>query len=99
MSYKFHKGQSDEGDNYADYDHVSDVQNFYLETIGEIVDKCDYMTTDDIVRALMAQLFIHEDFHQAIENVGIDSIGASQHETVFVIVNEWMQDVEDIKGY
>lgn len=82
-NYRFVMGQSEKDENYAEYDHNNDLQVYYMESIGSLLEGSDLMWIDDIMRHFMIQLFIHEDFHNIIENVGIDSIGIAQHETIY----------------
>ena len=87
--YVFHKGEADNGEDYANFDHVANVQNYYLTTIGSIMDGDDMMDMSDIIRHIMIQLFIHEDLHTGIENIGMDTIGESQHQTIYPIICGW----------
>ena len=82
-NYRFTKDVSDGDENYADYDYVNDIQSYYIGAIGSLVDGTDLMDTSEIIREFIIQLFIHEDLHNCIENIGIDSIATSQHETVY----------------
>ncbi len=96
MSYEFHKGETDGNIAvYAEYNHDSDVQHYYLETISALVTRDDLMDVADILREFITQLFIHEDLHQAIENVDMDTIGESQHETIYPIICKWNKTGDD----
>jgi len=95
MSYIFQKEHSvDNVDNYAEYDYLTDSQTFFLPAIGELVGRKDLMNVADILREFMIQLMVHEDLHQAIENIGMDTIAEAQHQTIYQTICEFFQKDE-----
>jgi hypothetical protein len=88
-NYIFTKDPST-GDSYADYDHVNDIQTYYLPDISGLVSLDDIQDKSDIIREFIIQLFSHEDLHECIENSNVDSLASAQHEYVYPLVFNWL---------
>jgi len=73
----------------AYYDEVGDAQCFYLPEFPIQFQELQLPNLDDILAEFCAGVFAHEDFHQAIVNIGIDTLAGQEHDLMEKVV-EWL---------